>query len=83
MFHIHLMAMVAEYPINIRVTHCVIVVLFKVCQNGRKMQSFCSSFGTWLPAIRDCDDESVEWSRWYGDNNVGKRHLGGSFSMDE
>lgn len=55
-----------------------------VCQNGRKMQSFCSSFGTWLPPIQDCDDDSLEWSRWYGDNEVGKRHLAdGAFSIDE
>jgi len=37
-----------------------------VCQNGRKQQSFCSGFGTWLPALRDCDDDSAPWTMWYG-----------------
>ncbi|XP_063675286.1 uncharacterized protein LOC134812032 [Bolinopsis microptera] len=54
-----------------------------VCQNGRKQQSFCSSFGTWLPPIRDCDDESAEWSRWYELNTISKRHhLAGSMDME-
>jgi len=49
-----------------------------VCQNGRKQQSFCSSFGTWLPPIQDCDDEDAEWTRWYEDNTISRQHGGGA-----
>lgn len=49
-----------------------------VCQNGRKQKSFCSSFGTWLPPLKDCDDDTAEWSRWYEDNTINARHIGGA-----
>lgn len=55
-------------------TYAILVCL----RNGRKMKSFCSSFGTWLPALRDCYDDTAKWSRWYEDNNISSRHIGGA-----
>jgi len=35
-----------------------------VCRNGRRAQSVCSSYGTWIPSIRDCNDDKGEWKIW-------------------
>lgn len=55
-----------------------------VCTNGRKQQSFCSGFGTWLPPLRDCDDDNADWDRWYQEDvsNLSKRHMAGT-SIEE
>lgn len=43
--------------------------VYQVCTNGRKQRSYCSSYGTWLPPIKDCADDTVDWSRWYETDN--------------